>query len=213
MAAVGRFAGSLLLLVVAALWLSVLTWSVADPSLTNATSESTRNLMGPLGAIVSDLFLQTLGTATLVILIVPLFWGLAMVREADASQASAGPLTKLQFVLFPIAALLMAGAVSALPATANWPLNHGLGGIVGDTVFGVTERTFGIVNASRGGFAAGLVLMLAGLLALGRAVGVSLSQMVAAFGRSHAPLGGKTELANESSRCRVANQVNCQCPA
>ncbi len=198
MAAVGRFAGSLLLLVVAALWLSVLTWSVADPSLTNATSESTRNLMGPLGAIVSDLFLQTLGTATLVILIVPLFWGLVMVREADASQASAGPLTKLQFVLFPIAALLMAGAVSALPATANWPLNHGLGGIVGDTVFGVTERTFGIVNASRGGFAAGLVLMLAGLLALGRAVGVSLSQMVAAFGRSHAPLGGKTELANES---------------
>lgn len=198
MAAVGRFAGSLLLLVIAALWLSVMTWSVTDPSLTNATSESTRNLMGPLGAIVSDLFLQTLGAATLVILVVPLFWGLAMLRETKGGMAADSPLTKSQFVLFPIAALLLAGALSALPATANWPLHHGFGGIVGDSVFGVAERTFGFVNAARGGFAAGLVLALMGFLALGRATGVPLSQIVAAFGRGGAPLRSKTQQTTET---------------
>ena len=42
----------------AAGWLSLLTWSAADPSLTHATSGTTRNLLGPFGAILSDLLLQ-----------------------------------------------------------------------------------------------------------------------------------------------------------
>ena len=54
MSAFSRFAGGLLLAIIAVLWLSVMTWSVSDPSLTHATSGVTRNWLGPLGAIVSD---------------------------------------------------------------------------------------------------------------------------------------------------------------
>ncbi len=183
MAAFGRFAGGLLLLVVAALWLSVMTWSVTDPSLTHATSGTPRNLMGALGAIVSDLLLQTLGLAALVVLIAPLFWGLAMLRNSETAG-----LAKSQLFWFPIAALMTAGALSALPVLASWPLHHGFGGIIGDTVFAMLANLFEIINAARGGLAAGLVLAAAGAASFRRAIGVKSSEL---FG---AVLGGKDVL-------------------
>ncbi len=173
MAAAGRFAGGALLLAVAALWLSVMTWSVNDPSLTHTASNAPRNLMGPLGAIVSDLLLQTLGMATLVVLIVPLFWGFALL----ALDAGERRIARSQLLLFPVAALLIAGAVSALPVTYSWPLNHGFGGIVGDGLYGLLAKAFGFINAARGGMAAGFVLILTGLAALGRAIGLSRSEL------------------------------------
>ena len=46
-------------------WLTLLSWSVHDPSLTHATSGATRNWLGPPGAIVSDLLLQAVGLASI----------------------------------------------------------------------------------------------------------------------------------------------------
>ncbi|MCC0007431.1 MAG: DNA translocase FtsK 4TM domain-containing protein [Hyphomicrobiaceae bacterium] len=176
MAAVSRFAGGLLLLVVGVLWLSVMTWSVTDPSLTHATSVAARNLMGALGAIVSDLLLQTLGLGTIVMLVVPLFWGMAMLK----AQGPTAGLSKSQFFWFPVAALASAGALSALPVPLAWPLHHGLGGIVGDTVFDMTAKGFLLVNAARGGIAAGLVLFAATAMSFSRAIGVTWPALGAA---------------------------------
>lgn len=176
-AALGRFAGGLLLLVVAALWLSVMTWSVNDPSLTHATSGTPRNLMGALGAIVSDLLLQTLGLATLIVLIVPLFWGLEMLKS---SGPDAG-IKKSQFFWLPVAAVTVAGAFSALPVMASWPLHHALGGIVGDTVFAISAKLFQLINTARGGVAAGLVLALVAAAATGRATGLAWADVLAAL--------------------------------
>ena len=60
-------------------------------------------------------------------------------------------LSKSQFLWFPVAAFVVAGAASALPAMSGWPLNHGLGGIVGDTVFGMLAKMFALINAGRSG--------------------------------------------------------------
>src|SRR5262249_4114491 len=74
----GRVGGCLLLLTVAVLWTSVLSWSVADPSFTHATGETARNYLGSFGAIVSDLLLQTLGLATALVLLAPMLWGMEL---------------------------------------------------------------------------------------------------------------------------------------
>ena len=58
-----RVVGLALVFAAAAGWCSLRTWSNADPSLTHATSGVTRNLLGPLGAIVADLLMQMLGLA------------------------------------------------------------------------------------------------------------------------------------------------------
>ena len=63
--------------------LSLMSWSVADPSLTHATSGLTRNLAGPLGAIFSDLLMQTLGLASVVALLPPAFWALQLITREN----------------------------------------------------------------------------------------------------------------------------------
>ncbi len=188
MAAFGRFAGGFLLAVIAALWLSVMTWSIADPSLTHATSGTPRNVMGALGAIASDLLLQTFGLATLIALIVPMFWGLAMLK---ASGPGAEP-KKSQLLWYPVAVVAAAGLLSALPVMSSWPLHHDLGGIVGDTVFSMVAKLFQVVNTARGGFAAGLVLGLMAMMAISRATGITWIDLKAAL---------------PSGRVRAANAV------
>src|SRR5215510_10610944 len=58
-----------------ALGVALGSWRVQDPSLSHATKAPVRNLLGTGGAIVSDLLMQLLGLAA-VLLIVPIaIWG------------------------------------------------------------------------------------------------------------------------------------------
>jgi len=179
--AVARGVGGGLLLVVTLLWLSLVSWSVTDPSLTHATSGTTRNLMGPLGAIVSDLLLQTFGFASVVVLVAPLFWALELLLGGRVQRLR----TKLAF--FPLAIAVLAGAVSALPVAASWPLHHGFGGILGDTVYSLGVSVLALVNAQRAGAAAGLLLFAGGFAALSHAIGVAFADIVAAARDSRRP--------------------------
>lgn len=66
-----RSSGFLLFALTAFLWVSLLTWSVTDPSLTHPAGTSTGNAAGPLGAVLSELLLQTLGLGAVVCLLAP----------------------------------------------------------------------------------------------------------------------------------------------
>ncbi len=55
--------GLVMLAACVAVGISLVTWSITDPSFTRTTSAITRNAIGPVGAIVSDLLMQTLGMA------------------------------------------------------------------------------------------------------------------------------------------------------
>ncbi len=137
----GRVGGCALLLTVALLWASVLSWSVSDPSLMHATGEAARNYLGTPGAIASDLLLQTLGLAAAIALLAPMLWGLELVgaeRVQDFRSKAA---------YFPLSVLLLAGALSSLPTLPSWPLEHGFGGILGDVVYNFGAAIFSLINA------------------------------------------------------------------
>jgi S-DNA-T family DNA segregation ATPase FtsK/SpoIIIE len=169
---IGRFAGALLLVWTTAIWISLVSWSVFDPSLTHATTAPARNFAGPIGAIVSDLLFQTLGFAAALALIAPLVWGIEMLRSERVVAS------RLKLGFYPLSVLALAGAISALPLFDGWPLRHGYGGLLGDGLFHLMEKLFSVINEGRAPLAAGLVLAVAAIQMSGRAIGFEPESMI-----------------------------------
>ncbi|MDH3702560.1 MAG: DNA translocase FtsK 4TM domain-containing protein [Alphaproteobacteria bacterium] len=117
--------GLALFLSAVALFLALVTYRPSDPSFNTASTRHVANLMGPLGAYVSDLLLQTLGLAGA--LTVPILgaWGVRLLRR------HAIPVPLLRLALLPLALLTAAVAVAALDRPRAWPLDSGMGGFVG----------------------------------------------------------------------------------
>ena len=161
----GRFGGMLLLVSTLTTWISLVSWSVFDPSLTHATTTAPRNFAGPVGAIISDLLFQMLGFAAALALIAPLVWSIEMLR----SERVVAGRSKVGF--YPLSVLALAGAISSLPVYDGWPLRHGFGGLLGDGLFHLVVKLFGMVNEERAPLAAGLVLAVAAVQMSGRAIG------------------------------------------
>jgi S-DNA-T family DNA segregation ATPase FtsK/SpoIIIE len=160
--------GFLALAACAALGASLLSWSASDPSLMRATSGGARNLLGPPGAILSDMLMQMLGLAGVFVLLPPLFWAVQLL----SAEAPRGPRGKL--VMAPLAVLFLAGAFSSLPSLAQWPLrHHGYGGVLGDLGLGLFASLLAHINADRSSAAAGLFCFAAGVLMLVSSLGLS----------------------------------------
>jgi DNA segregation ATPase FtsK/SpoIIIE, S-DNA-T family len=166
-----RVSGLAILLALAAASVSLLSWSVGDPSLTRATNVATRNLLGPLGAILSDLLLQTLGLAGVFALLPPLFWALQLAGKEPVRA------WRRKLALTPVAILLLAGAFSSLPIPAAWPLHHGLGGLMGDAGLGLLTGLLGSFNPDRAAAAAGLFLFAGGLMVMLASLGLSQADL------------------------------------
>ena len=160
-----KLMGSALVLAALAGWLSLATWSAYDPSLTHATSGSTRNLFGPIGAIASDLVLQTIGFGAIIAFLGPAWAGteLMLTERLERSRA--------RTILFVIALAVLAGALSSLPAPATWRLNHGLGGALGDLVLGVLASALGILFHSKAAALSAFLLFAGGMTLMSAALG------------------------------------------
>lgn len=167
-----RAGGLALLAGVLLLWASLATWSISDPSLTHATASEPHNVAGPVGAILSDLFLQTLGFGAALALLPPLIWSVTMIRTSHLDGAS----TKVVF--FPMAVLTLAAALSAYPAPLSWPLHHGLGGALGDALLKLTSSVFALINSQRADLAAGLLLQGFSIAALAKSCGASIDATI-----------------------------------
>ena len=173
--AFGRASGLLLLTVLAAVWASIVSWSVSDPSLTHVTGGAVRNALGAPGAIVADLLIQTLGLASAVALFPIMIWGVELV----VSQQVASLRTKVTY--YPLALLALAGGVSALPMAGSWPLEHGYGGILGDVIFGFFASIMTFISSDTAAIAAAILLFGIGLSSLAQAAGLK---------REHIPFAG-----------------------
>ena len=164
--------GFLVLAACAALSVSLLSWSAADPSLMRATSGGARNLLGPAGAVLSDMLMQMLGLAGVFVLLPPLFWAL---RLLTAQQP---PGLRGKLILAPLAVLFLAGALSSLPSASTWPLHHhGYGGVLGDLGLGLLASLLAHVNADRSAAAAGLFYFAAGLMMLMSSLGLTRQEL------------------------------------
>jgi S-DNA-T family DNA segregation ATPase FtsK/SpoIIIE len=102
------------------------SWSVQDPSLSHATVNPVRNLLGLPGAIAADLLMQLLGLGALAIVLPIAVWGWRL--------ASHRPLHRewLRAAVWVAGVLLAAAFASCLPRSHAWPLPAGLGGVIGD---------------------------------------------------------------------------------
>ncbi len=144
--------------------LALATWSTQDPSLNYATGGSVRNLLGWPGAIVSDCLIQLTGLGAIPLLVPLGIWGWRLLAHHALDR------TALRIACWIFGAASACAFLTLLPATDRWPLPTGLGGVIGDALYGLSKVIFGSsrVVAVVLGCASGLAAVLA-LSAAGRA--------------------------------------------
>jgi DNA segregation ATPase FtsK/SpoIIIE, S-DNA-T family len=163
----GRGCGVLLCVVLAAVWASMVSWSVVDPSLSHATDGPVRNALGSPGAIIADLMIQTLGLASAVVLLPLMIWAFELVQSERVADM------RTKAIFFPFAVLGVASALASLPRSPSWPIEPGYGGILGDALFGAVSSVLSIISSDTSGIAAAILLLGAGLSSLAQSLGVS----------------------------------------
>jgi S-DNA-T family DNA segregation ATPase FtsK/SpoIIIE len=116
--------------------IALTTWSVQDPSLSHATQTPIHNLLGFPGAIFSDLAMQLLGLAAILLLMPEALLGWRLLSHKPIGG-------KWRGLVWIAATLLAAGFASTLPRVGSWPLPTGLGGASGDALLHVPAMIFG----------------------------------------------------------------------
>ncbi|MGA8562786.1 MAG: DNA translocase FtsK 4TM domain-containing protein, partial [Pseudolabrys sp.] len=111
------------------------------------------NLLGFPGAIFSDLAMQLLGLASILLLVPEVVLGWRLVSHRPMGE-------KWRSLLWIVATFLAAAFASALPHIVSWPLPTGLGGVAGDAVLRVPAWIFG---SPLGGFTRFILCILFGL--------------------------------------------------
>jgi S-DNA-T family DNA segregation ATPase FtsK/SpoIIIE len=112
------------------------TWSVQDPSLSHATQKPIHNLLGFPGAIFSDLAMQLLGLAAILLLVPEALLGWRLLSHKPMGE-------KWRSLLWIVATFLAAAFASTLPRIGSWPLPTGLGGVAGDALLRLPTMIFG----------------------------------------------------------------------
>lgn len=120
--------GLFLLLVAAAAFCALATWTVDDRSFTHATTRPIRNMLGFPGAALSDLLVQIVGFAAIALILPIVVWGWRLLTKRGLDQEK----TRLAAWIAGTAAF--ATMAACLPVPSGWPLPSGLGGLVGDAL-------------------------------------------------------------------------------
>jgi S-DNA-T family DNA segregation ATPase FtsK/SpoIIIE len=121
--------GAALVVTAGLLSAALATWSVQDPSLSNATNNPVHNLLGLPGAVTADLMMQLAGLGALALVLPIAIWGWRL--------ASHRPLHRewLRIVAWMLGVPFASAFASCLPASHAWPLPAGLGGVIGDSIY------------------------------------------------------------------------------
>ena len=114
------------------LFLCLITYNQADPSLNRATSGDIANAGGHAGAILADLTLQLLGLASYLLVLVPGCWGVKIIRNRSVSFLWA------RFSLLLVSLVCAAAMLSLVEPPLSWPITSGFGGSIG----AVLQATF-----------------------------------------------------------------------
>jgi|GEM_PF-150711 len=122
------FIGIFVLIAVAAAFTALATWSINDPSFSNANGNIPQNLLGFWGASFADIWIQFFGLGAAVSLFPP-----AIIAWLKLSRQSIGQLRKRLFS-WVLMTIFACAAIACVSTPESWPLPSGLGGIVGDLV-------------------------------------------------------------------------------
>jgi S-DNA-T family DNA segregation ATPase FtsK/SpoIIIE len=142
--------------------IALATWSVQDPSLSHATQTPIKNLLGFPGAIFSDLAMQLLGLASVLLLLPEALLGWRLLSHRPIGE-------KWRNLVWIAATFLAAAFASTLPRIGSWPLPTGLGGACGDGILMLPALLF---RAPLGGLP---LLVLAVIFGLATAVTLAIA--------------------------------------
>ncbi|MEE9376294.1 MAG: DNA translocase FtsK [Rhizobiaceae bacterium] len=117
--------------------LALATWSVSDPSLTFANGRTADNWLGFWGASFADFIMQFLGFASVIFLAPLLIWGLLKITNRDLG------FFRHRFSYWMGSLVVGAAALGCLKIPTGWPLEVGLGGVVGDAVLSIPRAFIG----------------------------------------------------------------------
>jgi S-DNA-T family DNA segregation ATPase FtsK/SpoIIIE len=155
-----------------AVWASLATWSVHDPSFNNATRAAPQNLLGHWGAVVADLAIQSIGLASIILFLPLAAWGWHIVFRTVPNRR------RWRLLAWPGAVMLLAAALAALPQPKSWPLPNGLGGIFGDFFMAGAHVIGPFLPEAAVSFVAGIAFLVIGTMLLLFACGTSTSRLI-----------------------------------
>jgi len=163
-----RVIGGLVAVAGGLLILDLAGYRAGDPSFDTSAAGPASNPLGPLGADVADLALQSIGLTA---------WAVAgavtLVGVAAVARWRAGFLANRPIVRFALAALgttALAAALAAPPPPASWPLAGGLGGMVGDALLSLAVDPLNLTGQMR--WVAGGLLGIVALAMFGLSLGI-----------------------------------------
>ena len=166
-----RAIGGALITVAAIGWLSLLTWSISDPSINRALQGTPRNLLGTVGASLADMLLQLLGLASITLFLPIAVYGLIIAHGETVTGL------RQRVIMWLIAMVLIASALSLLPEPKGWVLTHGLGGLVGDFGQSFFLRIGRLLSTRYADIIGAIIAAYVGLWALVRACGIGLTDL------------------------------------
>ncbi|MEL6567381.1 MAG: DNA translocase FtsK [Pseudomonadota bacterium] len=164
---------------------SVASYVPSDPSWNSATGSAPLNLFGHKGAVFADLARQTLGWSSWV-------GGISLMVGGAMRAVLIGRPQRRRWLIGSAALPLSAACFAAWPVPASWPLAAGLGGMVGDALFGLAIMPFKALLLPMPevlcGVLLGVLALMCGLTALGfgRRDATALKRAAATSGRGAA---------------------------
>ncbi len=118
------------------LFLCLISYNQADPSLNRATGNPAANAGGYSGALIADLVLQVLGLSASLLVLVPFAWGIKMMRGQSVSYLW------LRVSLLVVSLVLSAAILSTLEPSLSWPITSGFGGSIGAVLHDTLHTLF-----------------------------------------------------------------------
>jgi len=118
---------------------ALVSWHRTDPSWNNSTGATVaENLAGLPGAFLSDILFQTLGLASLVLIVTPIVWGVRLFQHTPPNWL----VRRVAAWLF--ATLFAAALLATFPVAKFWALapRAGFGGVLGDILAAFGQGAF-----------------------------------------------------------------------
>ncbi|MBS0362666.1 MAG: DNA translocase FtsK 4TM domain-containing protein, partial [Proteobacteria bacterium] len=159
----------------AALAVAFATYNAADPSLNATGPAKAANALGGPGAVLADLFVQSLGLGCAFMALTIVVLGLCRAAASEPAQSRGGLRLRAAVGGGGVLALAAALALPAPPAT--WPLAKGLGGLWGDALLDAAARLLAYTHAPAARPIAAGVFLVIGLVAMAYALGLRKGEL------------------------------------
>jgi S-DNA-T family DNA segregation ATPase FtsK/SpoIIIE len=150
-----RGAGLALIAAALAAMIALITYNSADPSINNATGNTSTNWLGPFGAVAADLLLQSFGFAALCALVPLVVWGARALKGRSLKYAL------WRAMAWPLSTVMVASGLGLMPASSTLPA--GAGGLIGIAAYGLSVHAGQVWSAPWLAVALPLLLLMIGL--------------------------------------------------